>query len=96
MPATWVLVAIGALLVVHVALVALAVRRAGRCSLPSTDAGGLPDGESTGGDDRTVQCRECGATNSAEYRYCRACIGELPTAVSPVVGDSRGESRRTI
>lgn len=28
--------------------------------------------------DGTVECPECGTENHAEYRFCRACIDELP------------------
>jgi hypothetical protein len=92
MPATWVVVAVGALLVVHLALVALAIRRDSRYPITRVDP---RDTEQTGHDTGIVRCRECGATNEAGYRYCRACVGELPTGVSPVTADSGGESRRT-
>lgn len=99
MPATWVFVAVGALLVVHLALVALAIRRDSRYPVTRVDPGELPgespDTEQTGHDTGIVRCRECGATNEAGYRYCRACVGELPTGVSLVTADSGGESRRT-
>lgn len=36
--------------------------------IPATDA---PD---------TVRCRACGTANGAEYRFCRACVSELPGA----------------
>jgi ribosomal protein L40E len=26
----------------------------------------------------TVSCRECGAPNGGEYRFCRQCTAELP------------------
>jgi hypothetical protein len=30
------------------------------------------------GDASTVACPNCGAENEPEYRYCRACVSELP------------------
>lgn len=30
------------------------------------------------GDAPTVACPNCGAENEPEYRYCRACVSELP------------------
>jgi len=41
--------------------------------------------ESPVSDDRVedgIRCRECGATNEPEYRYCRGCAVELPGANS--------------
>jgi len=107
MSATWVLVAIGVLLAVHLALMVLAIRRAGGHPATPFDPGTLLDGSEkvaeespdTGAANHrtgTVQCRECGTTNKAGFRYCRACVSEFPTGVSRVTADSGGESRRTI
>lgn len=35
--------------------------------------------------DPTVRCAECDAVNEAGYRYCRACVTELPGASGPVL-----------
>jgi len=107
MTATWLLVAIGTLLGVHLALLALAVRRASGHPVTGLDpddllggtgaeTGESPERGSAGHGTRTVQCRECGATNETEYRYCRACVSELPAGVSLTTTGSDGESRRTI
>jgi hypothetical protein len=99
---TWVLVAIGALLFVHVLFVALALHRAGWHATRGVDTGVVTgvaasdDGASRSHDDRTVQCQNCGTTNEAQYRYCRKCVSKLPTGVSLRTAGSRAESRRGV
>lgn len=106
MPAIWVFAAIGALLVAHLALVALAIRRGGRYPAGSVDSptlldpGGAEHDESVGGEfgagSDAVRCRECRAVNRAEYRYCRECVTEIPTDSSLGGVGSSESSRRTI
>jgi hypothetical protein len=106
MPETWVFVAIAALLFAHVVLVAFVIRRTGAYSVSGVDTDELFDGsesvdlaESAGGDSRrggTVTCQNCGVANKSEYRYCRACVSELPTGLSLRSGGPDGRSRRTI
>jgi hypothetical protein len=88
MPATWVLVATVVLLFVHLALVALAIRRSRAFPVQQFEVGTSTDaGESVdpggGQGDGTVRCQQCGAANEAEYRYCRECVSELPTSARP-------------
>ena len=67
MPVPWVLVAVGGLLVVHLALIALPIRRNSSYPVTRVTPGELPDEsrdtDQTGHDTGTVQCRGCGATN---------------------------------
>lgn len=32
-------------------------------------------------DNGDIDCPHCGTTNKLGYRYCRACVSELPTAM---------------
>jgi len=102
MPADWVFAAIAALLLVHVIVVATAIRYGG--GHPPRQVTHQPhsesrseasaDTEASGHHaDGTVTCPDCGEPNEAEYRYCRQCVSELPTGVSFVTTRSHGRSR---
>ncbi|MFB6157874.1 MAG: hypothetical protein ABEJ34_08540 [Haloferacaceae archaeon] len=67
--------ALAALLAANVALAWLFGRRLG-----GERAGPAPVDRSAG----TVVCPACGATNDVDYRFCRDCVGELPTAPGSV------------
>ncbi len=51
-----------------------------RQSTPATTGAATTDGGSGVADDGTVECRHCGAENEPGYRFCRACVSELPGA----------------
>jgi ribosomal protein L40E len=82
----WVTFAIGVVYLV-VALAWLLARDSSSDGGGSSDREGSADGvESPVSDDRTIEdgvrCRECGAINEPEYRYCRDCTVELSGANS--------------
>ena len=58
--------------------------RYARQSVPAAASGGTTlDGELGAGDeDDVVECRHCGAENDPGYRFCRACVSELPGVTS--------------
>ncbi len=37
----------------------------------------------TAREDDLVECTHCGEVNEAVYRFCRECIGELPSRLEP-------------
>jgi len=47
-------------------------------------------------DSGVVECRNCGAENDRDYRYCRSCVATLPTATEPArrSGSPLGRSTR--
>ena len=86
--ATWVPVTVVALVLFHLLLLNyLNKRRSGDTATAWSD--GSADGDRAAAPDESslhdvrqdrdvVQCRECGAANECEYRYCRYCGSELP------------------
>jgi len=102
MPSTWLLLAIGMLLSIHVAVLVYAARRRWSTAPHTDNAHGYrgADAEATGSvsaelDDETVTCPECGEQNSREFRYCRRCVSELLMGFSFVRQTDGGRSRRT-
>ena len=71
----WVYGAIALLSLVHLAVLAYAYHNGDR---RRPEVGGSK--ESVSGD--RVECPDCGAANDRGYRYCRACVSELPGHLS--------------
>lgn len=105
MTTTWLLVAIGVLLLVHVAVLVYAAHSDGRRSRgahsprsgtgPTPGDGGAETSPTDGQSATEVDCPECGASNRREFKYCRQCLAELPTGASFVRRAAGGRSRRT-
>lgn len=97
MPSDWVFVAIGMLLVVHLAVVIYAIRYGSQHTPAGTRAGaGSAQQAEPERTDDGIRCPTCGETNELEYKYCRQCVAELPTRVSFMNESSSSESRRTL
>lgn len=72
----WVYGTVLAVVALHLVTLYLARRSGGA---PPTARGSVENRERRAGDD-TVECAECGAENERGYRFCRACVSELPGA----------------
>jgi hypothetical protein len=100
MATDWLLVATAVLLLVHLLVVAHALRRSvgGRDRTASVSDAPRPvenDGD-CGQVEDGVHCPACGVANEAGYRYCRQCVSELPTGISFVENSQSSRSRRTL
>lgn len=90
---TWVYASIVGVTVLHLFMfVYLQARRRGSAvSAPGPTASGDAGDAAGDGDDDTVRCRECGAENRRQFRFCRNCVTELPGA--SLAGDGGGAAR---
>lgn len=62
-----------------------------RQSTPAAATGAATaDGDAGASDDGVVECRHCGAGNEPGYRFCRACVSELPARRGTVVQKTAG------
>lgn len=78
--ATWVPIAVVAIALFDLLLLGLLDERQ-RPDAASVSGSDPSEGAGGGGSDADadlVRCRECGAENEREYRYCRHCVSELP------------------
>ncbi len=46
--------------------------------------------------DDIVECPHCGTANEADYRFCRACVGELGTQARTTTQTDNPSGRRRI
>lgn len=83
----WVFLAMGLLLVMHLAVVLSALW------FRSLSVHGQTE-DTTVADEVTCPC--CGALNEPDYKYCRKCVTELPVGISLTDGPPQGQSRRTM
>lgn len=101
----WLAVAV-AVLVVHTATLVYAwLRRPEGAESSAGSVEPTPDGttsvhederehvDSSTVSDGFVRCRDCGAENEAGYRFCRACITELPGSPGLQPQPSRSSGR---
>ncbi|MFB6310007.1 MAG: zinc ribbon domain-containing protein [Salinirussus sp.] len=70
------------LVLVTVLLNLLALRAAYRLGSVAMGGSALDEDSTTADADGTVACPECGVENELGYRYCRACVNELPGALA--------------
>jgi hypothetical protein len=84
----WLYLTVAGVLLVHLALAISFARRM------ATDRSHEKTGtDHDAGQGETV-CRECGTTNDHGYRFCRACVAELPNGWTPADGPQSPLGRR--
>jgi hypothetical protein len=88
----WLYPAVAVVTVVHLAMLVYAYRNRKRLRGGARDAVGEQGGDADG----RVACPTCGVDNEAGYRYCRACVTELPGAVSFRGEGGPPDRRRTL
>lgn len=76
-PDQWRLGLLVAVVLAHLLVTYLLVRRRARASAPRGSEGGTAaSGDGVNAD--VVECPTCGAENERGYRFCRQCVEELP------------------
>lgn len=88
-PPAWLTGALVAVTVVHLALL-LVVLRTGRFG------GGESVDPSVYRHEAGLECPTCGERNDEEYRFCRHCVGQLPSGSGIGAGGTTPDGRRTL
>lgn len=90
MTVQWIHLAIGLLMVTHLAVLAYIARRDSRPLTAATDV------EERALTEERVECQHCGVTNEPEYRFCRQCVSELPRGSTVFQARPGPRSRQTM